>query len=306
MAARPGAVNGTLLWLQDELTQLAVAPALGSAVAGWWRLADGCPLLRSTAHPGPDTPLPRETEPRALAQFPLAPWSNRIAQGGYAAPHGWMPLAPNTPHDPYPIHGTAWQQPWDVVSHGSDRLCLRLRSTMPFAYTAHQEISLDGGCLDVMLRVTHEDAQPNWHGIGLHPYFPRTNATRLQAVANAVWVGPAGRLPDRRAPIPSGWAFSAAPRPLPGVTVDHAFDGWDGDVRIEQADRGYQLQGRSQGCGLFLLYCPQGQDFFCFEPVSHPVNAHHLPGQPGLARLQAGQSVALRWQLAYRPLLPDA
>ena len=31
-------------------------------------------------------------------------------------------------------------------------------------------------------------------------------------------------------------------------------------------------------------------DFFCFEPVSHPVDAFHLPGMPGLRTLAAGRA----------------
>ena len=27
-----------------------------------------------------------------------------------------------------------------------------------------------------------------------------------------------------------------------------------------------------------MLYTPPGEDFFCFEPVDHPINAMNLPG----------------------------
>jgi aldose 1-epimerase len=36
--------------------------------------------------------------------------------------------------------------------------------------------------------------------------------------------------------------------------------------------------------------------------VSHPVNAHHLPGRPGLRLLEKGQSSELGFSLHYRPL----
>jgi aldose 1-epimerase len=28
----------------------------------------------------------------------------------------------------------------------------------------------------------------------------------------------------------------------------------------------------------YVLYTPAGKDFFCFEPVDHPINAMNLPG----------------------------
>jgi aldose 1-epimerase len=81
--------------------------------------------------------------------------------------------------------------------------------------------------------------------------------------------------------------------------VDNAFTEWDGECLITQADAGYQLYGQASGSDCFMLFCPQGKDFFCFEPVSHPVNAHHLSGRPGLRLLAQGQQASLEWSLTY-------
>ena len=69
--------------------------------------------------------------------------------------------------------------------------------------------------------------------------------------------------------------------------------------RIEQPDLGYALECQASGADYFLLYCPPGLGFFCIEPVSHPVNAHHLPGRPGLRLLEQGQSTQLDFTLKY-------
>ncbi|NNG63428.1 aldose 1-epimerase, partial [Pseudomonas fragi] len=76
----------------------------------------------------------------------------------------------------------------------------------------------------------------------------------------------------------------------------------DGHGLISQPDLGYELECRATGAPYCLVYCPVGEDFFCFEPVSHPVNAHHLPGRPGLHLLHKGQSAGLALSLGYRPL----
>lgn len=37
-----------------------------------------------------------------------------------------------------------------------------------------------------------------------------------------------------------------------------------------------------------MLFRMPGQSFLCLEPQTHPVNAHHMPGQPGLRMLGPG------------------
>ena len=42
--------------------------------------------------------------------------------------------------------------------------------------------------------------------------------------------------------------------------------------------------------GICIVYSPNADvSFFCLEPVSHPVDAFHLPGMPGLRVLRAGE-----------------
>ncbi|MFG0419776.1 aldose 1-epimerase, partial [Pseudomonas sp. zjy_8] len=239
--------------------------------------------------------------PRRLACYPLAPWSNRIGEGGFARPEGWQSLAPNTGHDPYPIHGSAWQQAWQVEHHSEQRARLTLDSAVPFAYRATLEVHLHEGCLNLDLHVTHLDESANWYGLGLHPYFPRYPDTKLYASARKVWLAEDGRLPSYQAEVPEQWRFNAMGR-LPETVVDHAFSGWPGECVIEQPSAGYRLACSANGAEHFLLYCPQGQGFFCFEPVSHPINAHHLPGRPGLRLLNRGDAMTLGFRMQYRAL----
>lgn len=285
-----------LLHLQDALTSLSIAPSLGASLVNWQVKASGQPLLRPT-----DANGLASANPRALGCYPLVPWSNRIAGGGIATPDGWLQLSPNTTHDPYPIHGSGWQQAWEVQRQTQRSARLGLSSQIPFAYQALLDINLHDGCLTLQLTVIHQDTRPMWHGLGLHPYFPRNAHTRLQAAAETVWIGEPGQLPERQEAVPQQWRFERL-RPLPTAVVDHAFSGWSGQCLIEQADAGYRLSCSAQGAEHFLLFCPEQRDFFCFEPVSHPINAHHLPQRPGLRLLQRGQRHTLGLRLQYQPL----
>ncbi|WP_339467143.1 aldose 1-epimerase [Pseudomonas lurida] len=285
-----------LIELEDALTLLTLAPAVGGSIVNWRVLASGQPLLRHSDEQAVNTGLPGK-----LGCYPLAPWSNRIAEGGFDNPGGWLALTPNSPLDPLPIHGSAWQQAWQVVSQSKNEVVLEVLCDTPFAYRAEQRFGLNNGELSITLRVTHLAEQPAWHGLGLHPYLPRTAGTRLQATASQVWMSDESKLPTGLAPVPAAWNFGAL-KALPETLVDNGFCQWDGHCRIEQPQLDYALECQASGADYFLLYCPPGLEFFCIEPVSHPVNAHHLPGRPGLKLLEQGQSTQLDFTLKYSPL----
>ncbi|MGJ7518367.1 aldose 1-epimerase [Pseudomonas baetica] len=285
-----------LLELKDDFTHLILAPELGASIVNWTARSTGQPLLRHADAQALNAGLPGK-----LGCFPLAPWSNRIAEGGFDCPEGWLALAPNSLTDPLPIHGSAWQQAWQVISQSTDEVVLQLDSTTPFAYRARQRFHLSEGRLSIELHVTHLAERAAWHGLGLHPYFPRMPNTRLQARAEQVWLCDASKLPTALSNLPADWDFQQ-PKGLPETLVDNGFCQWNGHCLIQQPDLGYELECRASGSEYYLLYCPPGLDFFCIEPVSHPVNAHHLPGKPGLKLLERGQSVELTLTLQYHPL----
>lgn len=282
-----------MLILQDQLTRLELCPELGGAIGNWSLRSSGLPLLRHA-----DSQALAAGSARRLGCFPLLPWSNRIGSGGFANPHGWLALAANC-EDPLPIHGSAWQQPWRVAEHDAQGALLTLESELPFAYSARQRFDLRDGQLCITLEVTHRGDSPAWYGLGLHPYFPRTANTRLQVAAEALWLCDEQRLSRELAPVPEDWDFANA-RPLPATCIDHAFAGWNGRACIHQPDLGYRLDCVASHCSHYLLFTPQERGFFCVEPVSHPVNAHHLPGRPGLRLLATGASARLGWSMSCR------
>lgn len=55
---------------------------------------------------------------------------------------------------------------------------------------------------------------------------------------------------------------------------------------------------RGQNDGFCLLYRPAEGHHFCFEPVTHPIDAFHMEGCPGLQVLETGQTLrqAVEWR----------
>ncbi|WP_439868255.1 aldose 1-epimerase [Pseudomonas syringae] len=289
-------MSTNVLTLEDGLTRLTLAPDIGGSIVNWTVLASGQPLLR----PSDEQALAAGT-PRRLACYPLAPWSNRIGNDGFETPDGWLALEPNSANDPLPIHGSAWQQTWTVIEQSAEQVCLQLDSQTPFAYRAHLRYTLREGTLSIKLTTTHQDSRAVWHGLGLHPYLPRTAHTRLQARAAQVWLCDEAGLPRALQDLPAEWDFRHG-NALPDTRLDNGFTGWDGQSIISQPDLGYELHCQATDSEYFLVFCPPGLDFFCFEPVSHPVNAHHLPGRPGLKLLREEESVTLEFSLRYKDL----
>jgi len=92
-----------------------------------------------------------------------------------------------------------------------------------------------------------------------------------------------------------------------GTLIDNAYTGWSGEACISWPEHQLALTmhvpdilNRGQHDGLCLLYRPPAGHAFCFEPVTHLIDAFHILGIPGLQVLHTGESVTLNleWRFA--------
>lgn len=276
------------LILRNDSLLAEVVPQVGGGLArlDWLGVGEPQPLLRALPVDVEGIPLPGQ-----LACFPLLPWSNRMAPSGFVFEGARHVPAPNRNGEPCPIHGDAWQQAWQVSSHTDTSLTLTLArpDATPFSYRAELRYALDGPALVVDLALSNAGATALPFGIGLHPWMPDPGGAVLQAAAGGVWMSGADKLPVERVAVPPQWRFDA-PAALPQDGVDHVFDGWPGRARIAWPARGASLEIEAD-MTYFILYAPPGRDFFCFEPVDHPINAHNMAGHPGLSVLTPGATL---------------
>ena len=242
----------------------------------------------------------------ALASFPLLPWSNRISGGGFEHAGRLHSLAPNTPDDPYPIHGDGWRQPWTLSEVRRDGAQMRLRSEgfggNPHVYDATQDFTLTDGGLAQSLTVVHRGDTPLPYGLGQHPWFLRTPTCRVQAPVAGVWRSRPDKIPtDFTTGFPAGWDLNQGAM-VDRIEIDNGFGGWNGQALIEWPERDLRLRLRAElqrpegvrACADCLLYAPGTSAVFCLEPVSHPIDAAHLPERPGWTVLAPGQAMTLR------------
>lgn len=267
-----------ILTLDHENLTLELAPACGGAIASFR-------LHRDTE----TIELMRPASPEALASndplltgcFPLVPFSNRIENGEFSYNGRQVGLSPNMPPHPHPLHGQGWRHPWTVTDQTKNSVILEYRHRAgddgwPWPYVARQVFELQGNELTVALSIENESDETVPVGLGLHPYFPRTDDPELDISLQTVWETNELCIPIREISVPGKWRFNDN-RKLDGIILDHCFSGWSGRASIKWASKNLQLIMSNDGeLNHLVIYVPEGEDFFCIEPVSNVTNAINM------------------------------
>ena len=238
-----------------------------------WRKGD-----RALLRPASEAFLQRG-DPRSAACFPLVPFSNRIADGRFRFRGRTCQLARNFPPEPHAIHGYGWQNPWVVADAGPSRAELSFRHAVPgtpFDYRARQTLALGDDGLEIALEVTSAGDGAMPAGIGLHPYFIRTDGVTLRASLDHVWQPDEHNIPKGRVSVPAAWDFARGLRLAP-LDLDHCFGGWDGRAELHWPETDFTLLiEATPPLRHLVIYVPPGQDFFCMEPVSQVNDGFNL------------------------------
>ena len=283
------------LTIETDDASVEVLPGLGGSLAAFdfKRGSARLPVFRRWSG--------ESESPRTVSLIPMLPWFGRISGGGITVDGALYPIARNDPDDTHPLHGDGWRSRWDVGEQTGEAVRLRLRSRAmpPFDYEAHLRYSLVASTLEVRLAVRNCAAMPVPYGMGLHPWFPRTPDVSLQARATGTWLPQPPDLPSKVEPdpLPPQWDFSAGRR-LPDEFVDNSFSGWDGHARIEWPAQGYAVVIEADpGIHLAHFYSlGAGCPIFCFEQITHMIDALNLPGAPegkGLRVLAPGEETRI-------------
>lgn len=280
--------------IRNGRASVGISPESGGSLA-WFRWDDptdgeAIDWLRPAS---PDASVARDAGD--AASFPLIPYSNRI-RGARFAYAGREVRLPATAADPNFEHGHGWRRPWTVESHAPSAAVMVYRheaDAWPWSYEARQEIALDGDVLVVRLSLRNLSAEPMPGGFGLHPYFPASPGARIETAVGGMWEVDADILPTRHVDLPAG----SRTIEVAAAELDNVFTGWSRHARIVWPERGLSLAIDAEAPLDFLvLYTPQGQPFFCCEPVSNATDAFNLAanGVPGagLLVLEPGASRA--------------
>ncbi|WP_116136787.1 aldose 1-epimerase [Trinickia diaoshuihuensis] len=297
--------RGAELTLANEHLRVDLAPSRGGGMTRFDWHGDGrapTPIFRGcdSGQPAQD-----ETDPNGLACYPLVPFSNRIGGARFQFEGREVAVPRNRADERLPIHGDGWLRAWRVADRGEHHatLVLERERAKPHAYRATLRYALDGPALTVTLAVENAGREALPFGLGLHPFLARDDDTRLAAAASGLWLSGDDWLPQRHVPAPAAWVFGVA-YPLPGALVNHAFTQWSGRASVVWPRRRLSLTIEADA-DYYVLYTPPGEDFFCFEPVDHPINAVNLPGgasEHGMTVLAPGERLTRAFRFTVEPV----
>jgi len=286
--------------------RVVIAPAVGGALASF--AFGGLDILRPTP--------PGSGNVRAHACYPLVPYSNRIANARLTFEGNAYTLARNFGDHPHSIHGVGWQRPWTVAAQDATSARLELEhvpggdaaSAWPWPFRATQSVALRAAAtaatLSLRLTVANTGDAAFPFGLGWHPFFVRSEATRLGFRASGVWMTDATQLPTSLAPaLPSG-CFEPARDPGP-APIDNVFAGWDGTAALDDTERRVEVTLAADRAASFLVvYTPAHANFVALEPVTHMTDAFNRAArgeeQTGTRTLRPGRAFSCTMEIAVR------
>lgn len=285
-----------LLKLEAGDSVLELAPAIGGGVASLD--IGGHEILRRA-----DWDALQRRSPLGLAEFPMAPWVNRVAGGRCLIDGEEIDVSSDPAADPLGLHGLAWRRPWAIAERCIDMALLKLdwpggpMWPFPFEMTRRFVVGADRLTVEAVLRNTGDRRMPA--ALGFHPYFPSSGAVLRATVAGA-WIN----APDG---IPQRWsAIADAARLTAGVAVrdldlDHCFTGWDGQAMLGWPTHALIIDA-DPPTSFLQVYTPKDAGYFCIEPqTAMPDALNRTLGEGGLQMLAPLQSLTLRLQLRTSP-----
>lgn len=194
-------------------------------------------------------------------------------------------LSRNFLPEPHCIHGHGWQRPWELADITTDTIRMffdfagsREGEGWPWSYRATQSFTLHDAGVCITLSVENLSDTPMPAGLGLHPYFPRSAATRVRASVTHRWE----RGPDMVPIAPVETQPDPIVPPADGGLLDHGFAGWSGTAEITDEVGTTMMTADPSVFGHLVVFTPEGEDHLCVEPVSHAINGVNLAPYEGL------------------------
>lgn len=249
-------------------------------------------------NPFPSPAALMEDRTKGLNGIPfLAPWANRIGDGGFWADGKHYLFNDEFVHmspDKIAIHGLLTTSPyWEVEEVVTDEQSARVTSrlvfwkhpdlmvTWPFAHEYRMTYSLHEGVLEVRTDVTNKSSEPMPITFGYHPYFNLPGVPREQAFVRI----PARKHIDTDRKLLATGVMTPSNLPAEVSLRDHTFD--DGFTDLMRGKNGlavfsfeagpkkiHVIYGQQYQVG--LVYAPPGKEFVCFEPMTAITNAVNL------------------------------
>jgi aldose 1-epimerase len=150
------------------------------------------------------------------------------------------------------------------------------------------------------MEITNRAGEAAPAGLGWHPYFAKSAATRIQFASQGRWEMGADNLPTLRL------VHAGLDTDCTSLDVDHCFDGWNGSLQLTE---GGLRVGVTSDLDCLVVFTTPERDSIAIEPVSHVNNALALarqtgvtPESLGLRVLQPGETFTAHMRIQVEPL----
>jgi aldose 1-epimerase len=284
--AQPGIGMGMLIDSQDMRCE--IEPGWGALVRSLrWRAPDGT----SVALLHEDAALTHRPEGRyPCGLWPLVPFCNRAWGGRVLMGDSFISVPLNEQENNAALHGFGTQSTWEVEAQRESAVTLRQRKAGgedPYRYTARLEITLSRSEASFTLSAVNEAAFDMPFGLGLHPWFPRVDDSRVRFSAlGELTFRPGGYRAAGNRDWQDGGPFSAGLGLSREAVTAHSVLDWDGSATILSASQRLAIHvTASETARHPVLWCPPDSDFVCLEPQSHAIGATSEPVAAALTPL---------------------
>ncbi|MBE6449075.1 MAG: hypothetical protein E7013_00010 [Alphaproteobacteria bacterium] len=266
-----------IIHLENEFIEVGVYPECGASLVYFRTKSENA---FDVMRPASQTAISKK-DVLGMSMFPMLPYAFRI-KGGEFTYWGIKRLVPlNHPLFSDPIHGDGWKSSWKVRETTSSKVVLTLKHEKekdkgyPFSYESKIVYSLTGKTLNIELNLTNKGLMPMPCGLGLHPYFNKTQNVELKFSTKNVWHHENDPI-DRPYRTPEEWSFKES-KPLNEMVFDTCFGGFENSAEITWPKYKHSLKVRTDDLFSHLaLYAPYRKNFFCLEPTSMTADAFNI------------------------------
>ncbi len=275
----PTPVSGILL--RDGPITVGIAPDCGGALTRFDVNLEGGVI---------DVLRPRVAQPPGTrcslgaSCFPLVPYGGRLREGRFDFDGRRFQYPLNALPERHSSHGDGWARPW-ILTHLDRRgamMSLEADPSAPFQYRCTQSVTLSSHRVSITLSACNLSPHRMPMGFGLHPYFAHRAGARVKMAAPARWRWDADMMPLAEEANPDAEGFLRGQR-VAELPVAAEYAGWDGTAIIDWPAAGLSVALKTRPpLRHVVMWMPTGQDFFCFEPVSHASDGLNRPAAPGV------------------------
>ena len=209
------------------------------------------------------------------SSFPLVPYAGRLRGGRFQFDGRDYCYPLNAFPERHSSHGDGWTRRWDLVDLGRQTATMSLEpdSAAPLRYRCRQEISVHESRVRITLSVENLEAQRMPFGVGLHPYFANRSQALIKASLPIRWQWDSELMPIATEvnPLASDLAIGKRASFMPFASE---FTGWDGSAVISWPALQVRVELRTTPpLRHVVMWMPEGESFFCFEPIGHATDA---------------------------------